>query len=128
MTRRLPTPQHQHRAFGRQQGPQLCGGGFDHGAVPLVQQAYAGDLQRHIPAPRPRQPLPRDLYPGDRHAALTGRCHAHPGGQGGFARLAEQFIGKVSFPHFASPIRLNFRIWALFLPKRYQKYGKMKKF
>ena len=77
---------------------------------------------------RPRQPLPRDLYPGDRHAALTGRCHAYPGGQGGFARLAEQFIGKVSFPHFASPIRLNFRIWALFPPKRYQKYGKMKNF
>ena len=44
------------------------------------------------------------------------------------ARLAEQFIGKVSFPHFASPIRLNFRIWALFPPKRYQKYGKMKNF
>ena len=42
--------------------------------------------------------------------------------------LAEQFIGKVSFPHFASPIRLNFRIWALFPPKRYQKYGKMKNF
>ena len=115
--------QHQHRAFRRQQGPQLGCPGLDHIRVPLVQDADAGHLQRDVPPPGPCQPLPRDLHPGDRDPAALRCGQPHPGGQL-CLRAAEQLVGHICRAHF--PTLPSVR--GLQTPVFRAKYGKIETF